>query len=177
MYDKNFRIQEKSWPENYYSCSDPVKRRELLEKEIRENHREEDAVRREVFEKRYAFHKNGFEDRFILAWLELTKTDKNRAGIEKYKALCRELCISADEPADVLMEEWQAFAAVWIDSCLSSRSYSTGVWGLVPLGEKKTAMRIAGDIDYVTRILASCAGMEKEFRPLRSVLLTLGMRP
>ena len=176
MYDKNFRIQEKPWPENYYSCTDPLKRRELLEQEICAHHREEDTARREVFEKRYEFHKNGFSDRFILSWLELIKTDKTHAGSEKYTALCRNLCVSSEEPADALAEEWQAFASVWIDSCLSSRSYSTGVWGLMPLGEKKTAMRIAGDIDYVTRILAAHAGTEKEFRPLRSILLSTYVR-
>ncbi|MBR1670696.1 MAG: hypothetical protein IJ695_08355 [Butyrivibrio sp.] len=63
------------------------------------------------------------------------------------------------------------FSEYFIDSCLSSKSYKTAVFGAIPMSDAGAAVRLLQDIDEVTRIIPERFGLSENAKPLRYSLL------
>lgn len=64
------------------------------------------------------------------------------------------------------------FADYFIDSCLSSKAYSTAVFGIMSMSEAGAATRIAQDILEVTYEIPKRFGLEQQSALLRTAFLT-----
>ena len=67
-------------------------------------------------------------------------------------------------------EELSEFAEYFIDSCLSSRSYRTTLFGTIPMSDGGAATRLAQDMEEVTRIIPERFGLGDESKELRKAL-------
>ena len=111
------------------------------------------------------------------AWLMIQVIGRTSINIFNSKKLRREM----EDHLDVLLSPGIAgdvnaklldFADYFIDSCLSSKAYSTAVFGIMSMSEAGAATRLAQDIIEVTYDIPKRFGLEKESAVLRRAFLT-----
>lgn len=64
-----------------------------------------------------------------------------------------------------------SFCDYFIDTCLTSRSYRTAVFGTMSMSDAGAATRIAQDIIEVTETIPKRFGLEAEAAPVRAAML------
>ena len=75
-----------------------------------------------------------------------------------------------DSPPVTSNEKQKDFARRYIQLCMKSRSYGSTLLNLIPLSEESTAMKLAQEIDAVTRVYPSYFGLEEACAPLRKAI-------
>ena len=164
------------WPAHYYELS-PDKRLAALKELLRHDPDSADDLRRsELFQKRYDA---AFKDLFLQAWMMLKAADAQPSGFlmkRKFEQDVRKeferLCIHTDsEPDPVLKEEWVNFADSLIRMYLSSPSYRAAVFGMGAVNERNTALRLATEIETVTKTVPERASLQAAMQPFRAIVL------
>ena len=64
-----------------------------------------------------------------------------------------------------------SFCDYFIDTCLTSKSYRTAVFGTMSMSDAGAATRIAQDIIEVTQSIPKRFGLEEDARPIQSAML------
>ena len=116
------------------------------------------------------------KDRFMMAWMMIKIMEEHQVNFLNRKRLARDLeesfaMLGIGSEDDCLKQEWADFARSWIASCLNSGTYGSVVFGVAQVSEKNRAMRIAHDIDLVTRIIPARFQKEKAAEPFRRVMI------
>ena len=169
-----------NWPEHYYEIKDINERENILKSYIEKNPDSlDDQNRLQLLQKRFAClkdHKRA--DLFMRGWINSkTLTTENihffnKKRIEKEFRQCLEdLCILNYERSPILHEEWKSFAQEFILSCIDSHSYKQVAVGIGHVSDKNVAMRIAGDIDHITKKLPASFLLEDECKELHDIMV------
>ena len=169
-----------NWPEHYYEIKDINKRENILKSYIEKNPDSlDDQTRLQLLQKRFVFlkdHKRA--DLFMRGWINSkTLTTENihffnKKRIEKEFRQCLEdLCILNYERSPILHEEWKSFSQEFILSCIDSHSYKQVAVGIGHVSDKNVAMRIAGDIDHITKKLPASFLLEEECKELHDIMV------
>ena len=123
---------------------------------------------------------NDIENKYaeeMKSWLMIQVIGRTSVNFLNAKRLKREM----EEHLDVLLtpgisgnvgEKLLDFADCFIDSCLSSKAYSTAVFGIMSMSEAGAATRIAQDIVEVTYEIPKRFGLEEKSAVLRNAFLT-----
>lgn len=164
---------KENWPEHYYEIDDVLLRRQLLEEHPSQ---EESRTLLEIWGRRFSEKNRRVYDHFMEAWLMLKIASQSKVGflnrrgkekeIRKYAEM---LCLS--DPSADMKREWRDFARTLLISCADTRAYRTALFGMIDLGDRVTAMRIAEEIDTVTGIYPDSLGCRELFQPLREVMI------
>lgn len=169
-----------NWPEHYYEIKDINERENILKSYIEKNPDSlDDQTRLQLLQKRFVWlkdHKRA--DLFMRGWINSkTLTTENihffnKKRIEKEFRQCLEdLCILNYERSPILHEEWKSFAQEFILSCIDSHSYKQVAVGIGHVSDKNVAMRIAGDIDHITKKLPASFLLEDECKELHDIMV------
>ena len=169
-----------NWPEHYYEIKDINERENILKSYIEKNPDSlDDQNRLQLLQKRFVClkdHKRA--DLFMCGWINSkTLTTENihffnKKRIEKEFRQCLEdLCILNYERSPILHEEWKSFAQEFILSCIDSHSYKQVAVGIGHVSEKNVALRIAGDIDHITKKLPASFLLEDECKELHDIMV------
>lgn len=169
-----------NWPEHYYEIKDINERENILKSYIEKNPDSlDDQNRLQLLQKRFVFlkdHKRA--DLFMRGWINSkTLTTENihffnKKRIEKEFRQCLEdLCILNYERSPILHEEWKSFSQEFILSCIDSNSYKQVAVGIGHVSDKNVAMRIAGDIDHITKKLPASFLLEEECKELHDIMV------
>ena len=169
-----------NWPEHYYEIKDINERENILKSYIEKNPDSvDDQNRLQLLQKRFVClkdHKRA--DLFMCGWINSkTLTTENihffnKKRIEKEFRQCLEdLCILNYERSPILHEEWKSFAQEFILSCIDSHSYKQVAVGIGHVSDKNVAMRIAGDIDHITKKLPASFLLEDECKELHDIMV------
>ncbi len=95
---------------------------------------------------------------------EAVKTGENRRENSAVSAVDA----GAPEPGSSFAP---AFCDYFIDTCLTSKSYRTAVFGTMSMSDAGAATRIAQDIIEVTETIPKRFGLEVEAAPIRAAML------
>lgn len=169
-----------NWPEHYYEIKDINERENILKSYIEKNPDSlDDQNRLQLLQKRFVFlkdHKRA--DLFMRGWInsKTLSTENihffNKKRIEKEFRQCLEdLCILNYERSPILHEEWKSFSQEFILSCIDSHSYKQVAVGIGHVSDKNVAMRIAGDIDHITKKLPASFLLEEECKELHDIMV------
>ena len=169
-----------NWPEHYYEIKDINERENILKSYIEKNPDSlDDQNRLQLLQKRFIClkdHKRA--DLFMRGWINSkTLTTENihffnKKRIEKEFRQCLEdLCILNYERSPILHEEWKSFSQEFILSCINSHSYKQVAVGIGHVSDKNVAMRIAGDIDHITKKLPASFLLEEECKELHDIMV------
>ena len=169
-----------NWPEHYYEIKDINDRENILKSYIEKNPDSlDDQTRLQLLQKRFVFlkdHKRA--DLFMRGWInsKTLSTENihffNKKRIEKEFRQCLEdLCILNYERSPILHEEWKSFSQEFILSCIDSHSYKQVAVGIGHVSDKNVAMRIAGDIDHITKKLPASFLLEEECKELHDIMV------
>lgn len=169
-----------NWPEHYYEIKDINERENILKSYIEKNPDSlDDQNRLQLLQKRFIClkdHKRA--DLFMRGWINSkTLTTENihffnKKRIEKEFRQCLEdLCILNYERSPILHEEWRSFSQEFILSCIDSHSYKQVAVGIGHVSDKNVAMRIAGDIDHITKKLPASFLLEEECKELHDIMV------
>ena len=166
------------WPRHYYEQEDPEKRSEYLEKYLSLHPESEDDQRRQkLLQKRFDLSAKEPVDLFIRAWMMIRIMENDKVGFLNRKSLekrlreqMEELCIG-NRPDDILVREWRDFARKYIIICCDSGSYRKTAFGLFSISNEKTALKIAREIDLVTRIIPARLNLEEDFVVFRDTVV------
>lgn len=169
-----------NWPEHYYEIKDINERENILKSYIEKNPDSlDDQNRLQLLQKRFVClkdHKRA--DLFMRGWINSkTLTTENihffnKKRIEKEFRQCLEdLCILNYKRSPILHEEWKSFAQEFILSCIDSHSYKQIAVGIGHVSDKNVAMRIAGDIDHITKKLPASFLLEDECKELHDIMV------
>ena len=169
-----------NWPEHYYEIKDINERENILKSYIEKNPDSlDDQNRLQLLQKRFVClkdHKRA--DLFMRGWINSkTLTTENihffnKKRIEKEFRQCLEdLCILNYERSPILHEEWKSFAQEFILSCIDFHSYKQVAVGIGHVSDKNVAMRIAGDIDHITKKLPAYFLLEDECKELHDIMV------
>ncbi len=167
------------WPASYYRQDNPLKRREYLTEQLR---RQPDSAadqrRKSLHEKRFDCKGKEPADRFMRAWMMIRICENDHIGFLNRKSKEKELrqnlqalCILNDEMSDELIAEWRDFARKYLIICCESSSYRSVGFGLIHLSDEKSALKIASEIDLVTRIIPSRFNLESECQSFRDTVI------
>lgn len=167
------------WPKHYHEISDIKEREQVLLYVLKEHPDSlEEKKRMEIFQRRFEISKDKKYDRFMRGWINLkTLTTErvhffNRKRMEKeFRNCLKDLAIMDCERSELLKEEWKSFASDLILSCIDSHSYKQIAVGLGHVSDKNVAMRLAGDIDSITRILPSTFSLEEECKDFNEIMI------
>lgn len=167
------------WPESYYREESLSKRKEYLEEKLRADpDSAEDRRRLEILNRRLCVKGKDSSDLFIRSWMMIRICENDRISFlnrkSKEKELrenLKQLCILDEKADDVLIREWKDFARTYLIICCNSHSYRTAAFGLIPMNDEKTALRIAGEIDLVTRIIPARFDLEEVCGTFRETVI------
>ncbi len=113
---------------------------------------------------------NKFQDR-MKAWIMIQVTGQTSVNFLNKKKLAKELEENLEAFGTDPKELWE-FAEYFIDSCLSSRSYTTTFFGTIPMSSEGGAKRLAQDIEDVTKNIPGKFGLEEKGALLRQALFS-----
>lgn len=163
------------WPHHWYALS-PEERRTALNEQCRRNPDHADDIRRRaVFDQRFDA---SFNDLFLQAWMMLKTAEVQAPGFflkKKYERDVRReferLGISDETPDEILKEEWKQFADMMIRMYLASPSYRSAVFGMGAVNDRNTALRLASEIEAVTKTVPERVSLGETVLPFRNILL------
>ncbi|MCD8217642.1 MAG: hypothetical protein LUD01_06285 [Clostridiales bacterium] len=163
--------------EEYYREPEPAERKKILDACVPDD---SDAERLEqmkrLFEIRYSVDKNGvWADSFVRSFLELRmiaeKTGSIFASRRNKKtgmAALESLCLNrlGEFGEDVLYRELCHTTAVYISACTRDKKYTSLIWGLGKISDKKTVGKIRYDMQKVGEDIPKLLHAEEECRIL-----------
>lgn len=169
-----------NWPEHYYEIKDINERhRVLLDMLKKQSTSNDDVLRLEMLE--FRFGKNIADkraDRFMRGWINAKTLSTehisffNKKRIEKeFRDCLKDLAVLEYTRNDILHKEWQNFSEEFILSCINSHSYKQIAIGVGHVSDKNVAMRIAGDIDAITKKLPASFSLEEECKELHEIMV------
>lgn len=173
------------WPTHYHEIEDAMEKKEVLDKAIAlQLDSKHDSYRQKLLNRRFfTKDKKGKTDAFMHAWMMIKASSVSGVSFLTKKKLQRELlsymeelCILNYEPEckedeEMLVEEWNAFAKLFISSCTGNRYYCSTLFGFVRITDHVVATKIAEEIKMVTDTYPSLLGMGDEFRRFRQILI------
>lgn len=164
---------KENWPEHYYEIDDVLLRKKLLEE-----HAGQEESRRllELWQFRFSEKNGKASDHFMEAWLMLKIASQSKVSFLNRKGKEKEIRKYAEmlglyNISDEMKREWRDFARTLLISCADTRAYRTALFGMIDLGDRVTAMRIAEEIDTVTGIYPDSLACRELFQPLREVMI------
>ena len=167
------------WPAHYFDIKEIDMREACLNQYIREHPDSPDDIRRlELLTKR--FGKRGKKERgdhFIKSFMMILIAYKNHFNDlnitrkeRELRAELKNLCV-LDCPYDpILKAEWENFAAVYLATC-ATHEYRSTLFGAIKLKDEVIAMRIASEIDAVTRLAPKQFQLETKCENLRQIMI------
>ncbi len=99
------------------------------------------------------------------AWLMIQVIGRTSVNFMNKKRLSKELSQHLDA---LNTDELPEFAEYFIDSCLSSKSYTTAVFGTLSMSSAGAATRLAQDIDEVTGVIPERFGLMEKSSPIKA---------
>lgn len=166
------------WPLHYYDIKDINEREKCLEIMLEKNPAcLDDQKRLQILHHRFGNKGNKRADNFMRAWLLIKALTTehisfiNKKRIEKeLKTYLRDLCVLDFERDYIIRNEWKNFSEEFIYMCIDSSSYKQIAVGLGHVSDKNVAMRIAGDIDAVTKKLPTLFSLDKQCEELYEIM-------
>lgn len=172
------------WPIHYYEMEDINLRQQHLlyaiEQQLDTAH---DSLRLTLLQKRFGTSLSEKRpDLFLRAWMMIKAGSASGTSFLNKKHQKKELlnCLETlgilDCPTEnsaalqVLTEEWQNFAHVFLANCAGSKSYCSTLFGMIPIKDSVVAEKIAIEIDLVTRTYPARFGLEEQMLPFRKVM-------
>ncbi|WP_026493026.1 DUF6553 family protein [Butyrivibrio sp. XPD2002] len=137
----------------------------------------EDAKRYlELFDNRYEKKNNQWVDNYMRAFMMLMTLNRasaisflngrRRKEIESYLTA---LGAYSDNIDSYQLEEWKDFAACYITSCTSSKTYGTAFLGIIPMPDKNVGLKIAGDIDTALHEVPESYDLFEKSKPIYKI--------
>ena len=174
----NVEVQEQwleNWPEMFYRIA-PRERAAALAEQLRRYPDSVDDQRREVIlKKRY---NRDFDDVFMLAWMMLKVADAQNTNLftrTRYRydveTELRRLCILDETEDEILRAEWRQFGDFLIHTYVKSPSFRSAIFGMGSVSDRNTALRLAGEIETVTKTVPGRIGHIETVRPFREIIL------
>lgn len=119
-----------------------------------------------------------YQKKYIAAWMNILIEGRmgtsflNRGRVERrLRSFYAELDLEEETEAEARRERWERFAALWIETCVRDRTYSSAAFGMFHLKDETLARKIAAEIDEVTRQIPARLGMEERCRELRRIFI------
>ena len=171
---ENIEKLKEDWPLHYYEIDDAMLRKKLLE-EMPQTDETKELSR--IWNIRFKEGKNGeAADRFMEAWLMLKIGSQSSISFLNRRSRQKEMekyaeVLQLQDPSDSMMREWRDFARTLLILCADTKAYRTAIFGLIDLGDKVTALRIAEEIDTVTGSYPEELGYKEQFEKFREVLI------
>ena len=163
------------WPKRYYELPAAERLCALQEVLKRDPDSSEDQRRLTLYHMRY---EQPGKDGFLHAWMMLKSAEVSAPGFflkKKYERDVRKefsrLGITGDAPDALLMDEWRNFADTMIRMYLSSPSYRSAVFGMGAVNDRNTALRLASEIEAVTKTVPELASLGELVTPFRNIVL------
>lgn len=162
--------------EAYYKEMNPEKRKKILNELKQSADEKEWELRKRLFDIRYTKTKKGdYADEFLRGWLELRVVSQNldhlfseRKNVRLSKNILHKMCLDQTEvyPDEVLYQEMCNLTGRYISSCLKDTNYSSFLWGLGKISDKKVRMKIEKDLTVIGETIPEYLNMQDEFRIL-----------
>ena len=169
---------------DYYRETNPVKRRRILEKAIAEGEdTEENRIRKELYDVRYSgtseVSRDTPADGYLGLWMLLEYNKNTGTGLfssvkrprreirKRLDALKIQEYIQKGELYESLVRaELSHMVRTYLSLCKTDRSYSSGVLGLLPLGDERVEGKMRADVREIARELPKTLGLEEELAPI-----------
>ena len=108
----------------------------------------------ELLDNRYEMKNYQWVDKYMHAFMMLLTLNRassisflNGRRQKEVRKYLTELGAFNDNIDSYQIEEWKDFAACYISSCTSSKTYGSAFLGIIPMPDKNVGLKIAGDID------------------------------
>lgn len=167
------------WPLHYYEIEDIDQRGACLQEMLSRNpDSKEEQERLELYRRRFGKLVSGkHADAFMHGWVMIKVADPShrlvfsRGHAEKeFRESLAELCV-LDWPRTAQLDaEWRDFARTWVLACSGSASYKSAIFGILQSSDHTVALRMAAEIDQVTRIIPAQFGLEQECAQLHEIM-------
>lgn len=163
------------WPHEYYLLSPAEKECALQEQLRRFPDSRDDRRRSSLFHKRYS---RSYDDLFMMAWMMLKVADGQEMqyfNFTRYRyeveTELKRLLILGETADDILKAEWRSFADDLIGTHFRNPSGSVYLPGFDYSSGRNTALRLAAEIEAVTKNVPEKARYRNEVLPFRAILL------
>jgi hypothetical protein len=156
-----------NWPDSYYEERDPVNRRRLLDAADEAGLTPEDnAVRRNLYKKRYGRERRGIvQDNYLRMWMDFTFFVRNgnpKRSLRRDQAKIRKILkdtgfaeyAQADERAQQLLyRELYHLAMLYISVCVEDKGYNAVLLGFGHISNDRLIEKIEHDFRDVAVVL------------------------
>ena len=156
-----------NWPDSYYEERDPVNRRRLLDAADEAGLTPEDnAVRRNLYKKRYGRERRGIvQDNYLRMWMDVTFFVRNgnpKRSLRRDQAKIRKILkdtgfaeyAQADERAQQLLyRELYHLAMLYISVCAEDKGYNAVLLGFGHISNDRLIEKIEHDFRDVAVVL------------------------
>lgn len=156
-----------NWPDSYYEERDPVNRRRLLDAADEAGLTPEDnAVRRNLYKKRYGRERRGIvQDNYLRMWMDFTFFVRNgnpKRSLRRDQAKIRKILkdtgfaeyAQADERAQQLLyRELYHLAMLYISVCAEDKGYNAVLLGFGHISNDRLIEKIEHDFRDVAVVL------------------------
>ena len=165
-----------NWPDSYYEERDPVNRRRLLDAADEAGLTPEDnAVRRNLYKKRYGRERRGIvQDNYLRMWMDFTFFVRNgnpKRSLRRDQAKIRKILkdtgfaeyAQADERAQQLLyRELYHLAMLYISVCAEDKGYNAVLLGFGHISNDRLIEKIEHDFRDVAVVLPRDWGLAEE---------------
>lgn len=166
----------------YYQETNKDKRKKILEAAIEEEGMNpENELRLELWERRYGQKGNEPEgiDRYIRGWMGMLYLNQSASLFSGKRRAVRELRKVKEDWNEELLkgkgelgeklmyQEMYNMVKLYMKLCATDRNYTTTMFGMMRMDEKKVVQRMEKEIYMVTCEIPRNLGMEEEFQILR----------
>lgn len=132
----------------------------------------------ELFGDRYDYKSGRWIDKYMRSFMMLLTFNKSssfglfngrrKKEITKYLT---ELGLYGDISDSCQIAEWTDFAAAYITSCISSKTYGTAFLGIIPMPDKNVALKIASDISTALNEVPGSYGLSEDVKPVYDIFI------
>lgn len=186
MIKKNNLYEQPKVVNNFHEIEDISERRAYLvmasEKTSTESENElspSEAVRfLELFNDRYDYKSGRWIDKYMRAFMMLLTLNKassfglfNGRRKKEVTRYLTDLGLYGDTSDSCQIAEWTDFAASYITSCTSSKTYGTAFLGIIPMPDKNVALKIASDIDTALCEVPKTYGLYEDTKPMYDIFI------
>ncbi len=163
-----------SWPDAYYQEREPEVRRAMLEEAERLNLTPEDnAIRRQIFERRYPnLKKNDAQmyDSFLKVWMEFRFAVENggffqrklQKNAQKVLEETGYLLMTTEQEKRMLYQEIRHLGLLYISLCQEDAGYNSVIMGFGHLSDEKLTRKITAEFKSVAIEAPKKLGMTEE---------------
>lgn len=169
-----------SWPESYYMETRPEARRSILEQQISPEEADINALRMELWNRRYfKMRSKDYKDSFLGAWLDILiliprmeSKFGRKTNIQRVLDSLKRLCIpEADRfGRELLLEELKHTVLLYCCTSMEDRTYSAVFFGVGKMKPEKVNRKIVAELDNVASYVPEQLGLEKEMELLTEAI-------